>query len=301
MNRITGKQFCAMAFIGDIFAVLCMSGSAGAVTAAGFGAGALVQLLAALLFAEVYRRGRKPCKTIEAVLLLWIIIWGGVLFTMQWRTSEVIYIPFENSGAVRGKLFVSGLIALVCLYIASAGTKALGRASVIAAAIGVVCIAVVAASALSAHDWEKLNSSGRGLSFGGELMRGLRASGGIAGYIVLLGLLNGSYLRETAVCFTVKGLACAALIFTAVLVTGGIMDIMDFPVVRAAQFSQPFPSQRIDSLFLIVFAVYAVFSIAVQSAAGACLAGKLFPSFRRFRCLTVLALMIGAAFLLSLW
>ena len=84
------------------------------------------------------------------------------------------------------------------------------------------------------------------------------------------------------------------------LVTGGIMEIADFPAVRAAQLTQPFPSQRIDSLFLIVFAVYAVFSIAVQSAAGACLAGKLFPSFRRFRCLTVLALMIGAAFLLSM-
>ncbi|WP_298528590.1 hypothetical protein [uncultured Ruminococcus sp.] len=300
MNRITGKQFCAMAFIGDIFAVLCMSGEAGAMTAAGFGAGALVQLLAAMLFAEVYRRGRVPGKVLEAVLLLWIIIWGGVLFTMQWRTSEVIYIPFENSGAVRGKLFVSGLIALVCLYIASAGIKALGRASVIAAATGAVCLAVVAASALAAHDWDNLRTAGSGLGFGGEFVRGLRASGGIAGYIVLLGLLNGSYVRETAVCFIGKGIASAALILTVVLVTGGIMEIADFPAVRAAQLTQPFPSQRIDSLFLIVFAVYAVFSIAVQSAAAAHLAGKLIPPFRRYRCLTVLALMIGAAFLLSM-
>ena len=301
MNSITGKQFCAMVFIGEVFALLCLAGDIGAVTAAGFAAGSAVQMIAVLPFALLYRRGGKPEKAAETVLLFWIIIWGGALLTMQWKTSGVVNIPFESSGGLGAKLTVSGLIALVCLYISSAGAKALGRASVIAAAVGVLCLAVVAVSALSAHDWEKLSASGGGLTFGGEFIRGLRASGGIGGYIVMLGLNRGSFVRNTAVCFAVKGTACAVLILTAVLVTGDIMAIADFPLVTAAHLSQPIPSQRIDSLFLIVFAVYGVFAIAVQSAAAAHLAGELLPAFIRFRCLTVLVLMTGAAFLLSLW
>ena len=44
----------------------------------------------------------------------------------------------------------------------------------------------------------------------------------------------------------------AVVLLTALSVAGGIVTVTDFPVITAAQLSQPFEAQRIDSLFLVV-------------------------------------------------
>ena len=71
------------------------------------------------------------------------------------------------------------------------------------------------------------------------------------------------------------------------------MDVLEFPVVSAAQLSQPFPVQRTDSLFLVVFSVFAVYTVAVQASAAEYLAALTIPRLKRFRC--TLALVIMAA------
>ena len=136
MNRITSGQLCAMGLIGEAAALFCMAGDIGWKTAAGFAAAAVILFAAVLPFALSYDRGGRLSRGAELVLLVWTVYWGGRLFSMQWRASEVIYIPCENSGGIAGKLLVSGLIGAVCLYISSTGAKALGRASVIAAGPG---------------------------------------------------------------------------------------------------------------------------------------------------------------------
>ncbi|MBQ1339308.1 MAG: hypothetical protein IIY35_01630 [Ruminococcus sp.] len=298
MNKISGKQLYSVAMIGEIFAIFCLHGSIGLLTAAGYVAASLIVCAVVMPFAWAYRSGKELPEAVEFLLLLLIIAWGGSLFAMQWSASEMIYIPYENHG-ISGKLLISGLIALVCLYISSTGIKSLGRAAVIAAAIGAVCLAVVIISTLSKHDWQNMRHNGNELTFAGEFVRGLLISGNAAAFIVLLGMDKGSTIFRTGIFFAVRAAVGAVVIVTTVLAVGDIMPAVELPAVMAARLAQPFAAQRIDSLFMIVFAVYAVFSIAVQSAAAVCLLGKLFPKIRRFRSLTVLTLMLSSALIIN--
>ena len=296
MNDINGRQFAAMLLIGDVFVLLCTGGAIGLLTVAGFMGTVIIELAIILPFAVWFRRGERLSVILRLILLAIILLWGGRLFRLQQEAAEAVYIPYESSG-IAGKLLISGLIAAVCLYISSAGIKALGRSAVIAAALGAVCLIIVAVSALSRHDWENLNRNTGELTVSGELLRGLAAGGTAAGGIVLLEVTKGGYVRSALFYIGARATVTAAILLTAILITGGIMSIADHPVVTAAQLSQPFPAQRIDSLFMIVFAVYAVFGIAVQTAAAAHLLHSIFPGFERFRSLTALLLMIAVAVL----
>lgn len=284
-----------MLLITDAFALFCFTGSISLMTVIGLTAGVAIQMLLALPLVKLGGISEKPAYVFY---LLYLIMWGGLLLGMQWKTSKQIYIPYENSGGIWGKLLISGLIALVCLYISSAGIKAMGRASLIAAFIGAICLLIAAVSGAVHLNTENLIRAESGRSLFGELTTGFALSGGIGSFAILLGITKGSSMKNAAAYFIGKAVLTAIVTLTAVLVAGGIMDITDFPVVTAAQVSQPFPSQRIDSLFLIVFAIFAVFSIAVQATASAYILGELFPKFVRFRSSVSLLLMIGAAFLL---
>lgn len=295
MNEITRGQLAAMLLITDAFALFCFTGSISLMTVAGLLAGILLQFLLAAPLVQLGGIREKPALIFY---LVYLIMWGGLLLGMQWQTSKHIYIPYENSAGIWGKLLISGVIALVCLYISSAGIKALGRASVIAAFVGAICILVAAVSGIVHLDIENFARAESGRTMYGELMTGFAISGGTGSLAILLGITKGSSGKSVSYYFIGKAVLTAVVTLTAVVVAGGIMEITDFPVVTAAQVSQPFPSQRIDSLFLIVFAIFAVFSIAVQTAASAYIFGELFPKFVRFRSSVSLLLIIGAAFLL---
>lgn len=296
MNNITKNQLAAMLLITDAFTLFCFTGKISLITVLGLTVGIVLQFAMAL---PVIYLGREKSKWENWFYLVYLIIWGGLLFRMQWDASKVIYIPYENSGGIWGKLLVSELIALVCLYISSTGMKSLARSSLIAAAIGAVCLLVVAISAATDMNWENISRSKSGHSFGNELLTGFVLSGGLGSFAVLLKMTKGHHLKNSAVYFIGKLILTAVVTITSVLVAGGIMEITDFPVITAAQLSQPFAAQRIDSLFLIVFAIFAVFSIAVQMACTSYIIGELFPSFTKYRSSCGLVLMIGAAFLFS--
>ena len=76
------------------------------------------------------------------------------------------------------------------------------------------------------------------------------------------------------------------------------MPVTDFPVITAAQLTQPFEAQRIDSLFLVVFSVFAVFSAALQVMTGAFLLERIFPSFRHWKSTAVILCTVAAACLM---
>ncbi|MDE6797144.1 MAG: GtrA family protein [Ruminococcus sp.] len=65
---------------------------------------------------------------------------------MLWQASDVIYIPYENSNGIWGKLLIAGMIAIVCLYASSTGIKAVSRSAVIAVGAGIVSLLVVVIS-----------------------------------------------------------------------------------------------------------------------------------------------------------
>lgn len=291
-----------MLLITDTFALFCFRGQISVITIAGFLCGIVIQFIMSLPLIKLYSSGgsvEKFGKIVQSVYLVYLLLWGGMLFSMLWKASDVIYIPYENSNGIWGKLMVAGMIALVCLYSSSTGIKAVSRSAVIAAAAGVISLLIVAVSAGFGSDWNNIVTTRTPDSFWTEILRGFFLSGGLGSFAVFLSFTKGNILKNALYYFAGKIILTVTVTLSAILVAGGIMKITEFPVVTAAQLSQPFPVQRIDSLFLIIFAVFAVFSIAVQSLASTELLIRIFPDFKHLRTTSVMAVMICASFLFS--
>lgn len=302
MDKITKNQFSAMLLITDAFSLFCFRGQISITTLMGFLCGIAIQFIMSLPVVKLYNSGgniENSGKLVQTIYFIYIILWGGVLFSMLWQASDVIYIPYENSNGIWGKLLIAGMIAIVCLYASSTGIKAVSRSAVIAVGAGIVSLLVVVISALFNSDWSNIQNTKTTESFLTEISRGFFISGGLGSFVVFLGFTKENYMKNTIYYFSGKIILTVCVILSSILVAGGIMAITEFPVVTAAQLSQPFPVQRIDSLFLIIFAVFSVFSIGVQSLAAAELLKKIIPQFRYLRTTSVLAVMIGSAFLFS--
>lgn len=295
MNSISRYQLAAMAVIADIFSLFCIGGSISAATLRGMLLAAVLQFLAFLVFAS---GGGKLSKTKKLFFLIYIVFCGGTVFSSLWRTSGAVYIPYEERNGIWGRLLTAGLIALVCLYSSSTGIRAVSRAALIAAAVGVICIVTDFASALFNADWKNALLPDEENGFY-ELARGFALSGGLGSFFVLSEKVRGDRCHAAVVYFAVKAALTVMVLLTALAVTGGIMCVVEFPVITAAQLSQPFEAQRIDSLFLVVFSVFAVFAAALQVMAAAYLLKELFPRFKRFRSTAVIILVLTAALLMS--
>lgn len=301
-NKITSFQLCSLMLINDIFVLFCLGGGISAATAAGFGLGSIIQLIFAVPLICMYKkRGtlEDSGKIGEIILLAGTILWGGMLFSMLMKAGELVFIPFESFGKW-GSIITTILIAVVCLYIASSGIKAMARSAVIAAALGAVCLGIVVVSAVIRSDMENIEAA-KSTGFFRELSKGFALSGGLAGFTVLLGFVKDNITRTAVGYFIAKGVISAAVLITGVLVCGGIMEIVDFPIVSAAQLTQPFSVQRIDSLFLIVFTVFAVYSVAVQASTAEYLIGEVFPFIKRYRCCIILVVMAVIGAILGKW
>ncbi|MCR4795609.1 MAG: hypothetical protein K5898_10700 [Ruminococcus sp.] len=295
MNSISKRQLAALLLITDMFELFCFGGSMSLETLYGVLAGIALQLLAALVFAA---KGGELKKQAAVFYLVYAVFCGGTLFSALWRTSGAVYIPSESGKGIWGQLLTAGLIALVCLYSSSTGIKPVARAAVIAAAAGIFCLGIDFASAVLNADWSNITVPER-KGFFYEVVRGGALSGGLGSMVVLSGEVREGRQKAFVWYFAAKAAVSAVLILTVLAVTGGIMEITDFPVITAAQLSQPFDAQRIDSLFLVIFAVFAVFSAALQVMTGAYLIKRIFPQFVRWRSSTVIAVTIGAALLIS--
>ncbi len=302
MTKITKNQLTAMLLITDTFTLFCFHGQISVLTITGFLCGIAIQFIMSLPLVKLYSSGgtiENSGKIVQSVYLIYLLLWGGTLFSMLWRASDVIYIPYENSNGIWGKLLIAGMIALVCLYSSSTGLKAVSRSAVIAMSAGVISLLIVVISASFGSDWNNILTTKTSDSFMTEVARGFFLSGGLGSFAVFLSYTKGSPLKNTIYYFTGKIILTVTVTISSILVAGGIMKITEFPVVTAGQLAQPFSVQRIDSLFLIIFAVFAVFSIAIQSLASTELLIKIFPKFKKLRTTSVLAVMVGTAFIFT--
>lgn len=294
MNSISAKQFTALLIITDLFGLFCCEGDISLMTLWGFLAGAAIQFIFSLIYTA---RGGKLSRKAQAVYLVYGIFCGGTLFSALWQTSSVIYIPYESSHGVWGRLMTAGLIAIVCLYSSSTGLKPVARAAVIVGAIGAACLAMDFTSAVFSADWHNIDvPEKRGIL--SEMVRGFAYSGGLGSFAVLLCKVRGENVRAAVTYFAAKAVAAVIVLLTALSVTGSIMPLSDFPVITAAQLSQPFDAQRIDSLFLVVFVVFVVFAVTLQVMTGAIIVKELFPKFKKWRSTAVMVLTIIAAVLI---
>ncbi len=299
MNKITKYQLCAMLLIPDAFMLLCIHGELSVMRIAAVTVGILIQAVMALPIAVYFSKGGELSEWASVLFLIYVIFCGGMLVSRFIEAAGALYIPYENSDGLWGSILIFGLAALVCLYMSSSGIKALARASVIAAAVGALYLIVLAVSAVTGANYENLARAGESRSFIGDLAASFPLGGGLGGLIVLSGLTEEKPLKSVLGYFAARAVMSAAVLVSAILVEGSISSISDFPVITAAQLSQPFSSQRIDSLLLIIFAVFAVFSIAIQSAAASYLMQELFPKSAKLCSAAAIALIIGAAFIMS--
>lgn len=297
MNSITKYQLAAAVLLSEGFTLLCIRGSITLLTLAGYTAGTLLQYAAAVPVMKLCRSGLSDCgKPALAVILLCLTGWGGISLALLYQTSDAVYIPFEGSG-LAGELLISALIALVSLYAASAGIRSLARAAVMVSALGVLCIAAVAFSAVlssSPEQWERIPRIPGSRSLLREVLHGFTAGSGTAAFSVLYCRAGKGSGR---LYFAGKLLLTWTVMLVSMLAAGGIMAVTDHPAVTAAQLTQPFPAQRIDSLFMVVFSVAAVFSVSLQGVCAVHIAGMLFPGLRCRSCIVLGGIMLAGALL----
>ncbi|MCR5601754.1 MAG: hypothetical protein K6G33_13565 [Ruminococcus sp.] len=291
MNSVSKSQFTALLMITDLFGLFCCGGMISLMTLYGFLAAAAVQYLFGVVFSV---RGGELSKKVKWLYLVYVVFCGGTLFSALWQTSSVIYIPYESSHGIWGRLMTAGLIAAVCLYSSSTGIKTVARAAVIVGALGAACLLIDFASAVFNAEWHNVQLPEK-RSFISEFVRGFAYSSGLGSFAVLLGDVRGERIKAVTGYFAVKAAAAVIVLLTVLSVAGGIMPLADFPVITAAQLSQPLDAQRIDSLFLVVFVVFAVFSVSLQVMTGAYIISELFPRFTKWRSTAVIALTVAAA------
>lgn len=294
MSNISASQFAALLLIPDTFAVLSLRKGVSMVTAAAFLIATMIQLVLAIPVTKL-SKGKitvgGSAKVVQIIYFAYIILWGGILFGMLRSVSDILSVPTNYLPFIPEKLLISGLIAIVCIYASSGGFRILSRAAIIAAALGAVSITVIIIGALPVMSAENL---GKSLSEGifSEIIRGISLSGGMGTFVVLLSHYEGNPLKSAYSYLGARAVVWTAIILTTAASAGGIMRFTDFPVAAAAEISQPFASQRIDSLFLMMMAVLAVFSVSVQTAAAAELIHGIIPSFDKFRGIVCVTLMI---------
>lgn len=282
-----------MLLIPDTFLLLCFQGRLTLMTLTGIAAGIAAQAAVFLPLAALCEKREHLPKRAMLIVLAYVIFSGGLLMNRSHTASHILYIPFENTN----EFIILPLIIIVCLYMSSTGIKALARASVIAATFGALYLFILSVSAAVHSDYINLKRAWEASGFMSAFMQSFLLTGGLGAAFALFGITKGKAVKLLSEYFTARLILSGVIITSAILVSGGISSITDFPVITAAQLSQPFSSQRIDSLLLIVFSVFAVFSIAFQSVTAAYLIRQIFPKFRRFRSIAAILLITAVSFI----
>lgn len=296
MNKISFGQFASLLLASDAFALICYSDKISLVTLWGFLISILIQFIISLFL--IKKDIPSDNKFLLCIYLLCAVIWGALLFIRVWNISEAIYIPVPKIKFLSENLIISALIAVVCLYASSPGIKAVSRASVITAGFGVFCFITILFGSFKNIDKSNLFiSSQSGIS--NQILSGLAVGGSFCTLPFLISRLKGSKIKSTVFYFICRSVFYTAVIILTLLVAGGIMQITKFPVIRAVELCQPFSTQRIDSLFIIVLVILAVMGISVQTVTASQITAIIFPKFRRFKSTVIIIAMILFSLLLG--
>jgi len=296
MNKISFGQFSSLLLASDAFALICYSEKISLATLISFLISIAVQFIISLILAR--RSIPINNKFILWVYLIPAVLWGTLLFIRVWNISKAIYIPVPEIPFLSSNLIISALIAIVCLYASSPGIKAVSRASVITAGFGVLCLIVIILGSFKNTDISNIYAE-NDLSVSGQIISGFALSGSFCIFPYLISQLQDSKIKSTVFYFICKGLFYTAVIILTLMVAGGIMQITEFPVIRAAELCQPFSTQRIDALFIIVLVILAVMGIAVQTVTASQIIETIFPKFRRFKSTAIIIIMLILALILG--
>jgi len=296
MNKISFGQFASLLLASDAFALICYSNKISLATLISFLISIAVQFIVSVIFI-------KKNISLNNKFILWSylipsILWGTLLFVRVWNISKAIYIPVPKVSFLSSNLIISALIAIVCLYASSPGIKAVSRASVITAGFGVFCFIVIILGSFKTIDISNLSIKDN-YGIPEQIISGFAIGGSFCIFPYLTSKLKNSKMKSTVFYFICKGIFYTAVIILTLMVSGGIMQITEFPVIRAAELCQPFSTQRIDALFIMVLVILAVMGIAVQTVISSQIIETIFPKFRRFKSTAIIIIMLLLALVLG--
>lgn len=297
MNKISFGQFSSLLLASDAFALICFSHEISINTLIYFLAVIILQFIISLFLA-------KRVIPLNNKFLLWIyflsaLLWGTLLFIRVWNISKAIYIPVPEIKFLSKNFIISALIAIVCLYASSPGIKAVSRASVIVAGFGVLCFAIIISGSFKNIDISNLHADKNNSDIIKQIFTVFATGGSFCILPYLISQLKGNRIKSTIFYFICKAVFYTAAIILTITVTGGIMQITEFPIMRAAELCQPFNSQRMDALFIIILVILAVMGISIQTVISSQIIEIIFPDFRRFKSTVIIISMLILAFILG--
>lgn len=286
MNKISVAQLSALLISCDAFALICLTSSLTLTSLLGFTIGTVIQFIIAIPALFCISKGEKITSSVANrwIYLIYSLAWGGLILIRIWHTSEVIYIPLESEFGE--KLLITALVCAACLYIASTGLKALARSAVIIGGFGIICLIIIILGALGKADISHIKSGNR--SMADEIFTGLTMSGSFGTFILLAENINYKKIKLSALYFLIRAVFVAIVGGISILVAGRIKS--QFPIITAVELSQPIKSQRIDAVFILIFVVLAIVSLALQTIVSSQLIQKVFPKFAKFRYTSALIL-----------
>ena len=220
-----------------------------------------------------------------AIYVIFFLLWGAFSFVRLWDVTGSISLPVKN------KVFAGFLIALICLYASRLGLKVLARSAVIVLGLLALALAVMLIGAYSKIEILNLVKNENSKSIWNYALNDFCESGELVALLVLLNFTRSHHKKAVYSFLTAKLVIIEFVSFIGISVTGHLMQVIEFPFFEIGAYTQPFSTQRADSIYTVLFTFLCVINITVQIILASVLIEEIFPKYK-FNELTSIILML---------
>lgn len=274
MTKLRCEHLFAVLFLMKIFWILSTDSALSSVT---LGGAVLSAVLQAVLLVPIVLCADKPAvqsaKGYQLVCALFYLYLAARVLTRLISVLDGINIP------VRSRTLALALLALVCLYGAVLGLRALSRVGILLLGMALLAFAVLLLGAMPSFTASQLVTAGtQGIL--STAWQDFCDSGSFVVCAVLLSRLSSGSARAVYAALGAQLAAIAAVTILSVGVLGRLADVSDYPFFTLCAFSQPFSVQRSDALFLLLYTEIGAFSAAYPLALAVDALRGIFPNLR---------------------
>lgn len=273
MTKLRCEHLFAVLFLMKIFWILSTDSALSSVTLGGAVLSAVLQavlLVPIVLCAE--KSAVQSAKGYQLVCALFYLYLAARVLTRLLTVLEGINVP------VRSRTLALALLAIVCLYGAVLGLRALSRVGILLLGMAILAFAVLLLGAMPSFTASELVTAGTQ----GILSSAWQDFCDSGSFVVCAALLSGRSggARAVYAALGAQLAAIAAVTILAVGVLGRLVDVSDYPFFTLCAFSQPFSVQRSDALFLLLYTEIGAFSAAYPLALAVDSLRGIFPNLR---------------------
>lgn len=279
MNNIRSSQLFSLLLICAAFTFLCQTAAYTMEGIFGAAIAATVGLLLCLPIALLYHRGFsleryvQHHKLLPLAFIAYLLVRGGVSFVRLQQSTDALSLP------IHGKFLAAALIALVCLYTAGLGIRALARSSTLIMGILLLALGVMLLGALPQAKPQNLSMTPTDTIWQGFL-RGMYTADEVPLFFLLLDFCGHKRFQTAISVFVGKFLLMSYLTLLGMAVLGSRMQEASHPFFAVIAVSQPLSTQRADALFLLVFVMLCVIRITLFSVLSAHLLQLVIPKLK---------------------